>query len=220
MNPILSLIFVHFSTDDYKSYVSERCLTRLWYMAKWHNLVPTELIVVNNCDRDLYFKDKCDIYIQNDNRSLGRARNKAFDVSKGKYVCFMDDDIYPDHRFWHQCLQLLEKYPDKKLIATPIYTGGHVYTVKHDRGFLDGHLLNTRSGSNCLLMKWESFEEIGRFDEPVPQISPDGKVLYHGLEGVDFCNRQIKKGYLVIHTWPGQARDLGLKLHNYAIKSF
>jgi hypothetical protein len=116
----------------------------------------------------------------------------------------MDNDVVTEHPFWHECIELIEKYPDKKLIATPIYTCHHVMSNHYNRGYLDGHLLNMRSGSNCLFMKRSSFEEIGRF----PEIAP-------AKDGVIFCDNQIEKGYLVIHTTPLMARDIGLPRFNY-----
>ena len=162
------------------------------------------MIVVNNGKLDGHFKQYCDKYIENPKNSLGGARNIGYDNSVGEYICFMDNDIYTEYPFWIECVELLEKYPDKKLIATPIYTSHHVLSPKHQAGELDGHILNKRSGSNCLFMKRSSFEDIGRFCEVHP-----------ARDGVKFCNTQVRKGYLVIHTRPLMARDLGTGNYSY-----
>lgn len=204
--PKLSIIFLHYSVDEVKSYFGYRCLKRLWDLVK---LSPdVELIVVNNGIRDEYFKNLCHKYIASPRNSMGFARNLGFDNSNGDYVCFMDNDIWCEHRFWIEAIELLEKHADKKLIATPIYTPCHTLQEKYNRGELDGHLLNLRSGSNCLLMRRTSFEEIGRFPE-------FNQGLYRGNDGVKFCNKQIRAGYLVIHTRYGLARDIGLPKHTY-----
>jgi glycosyltransferase involved in cell wall biosynthesis len=198
----VSIIFVHYSTDDFKSYIGETCLKKLWKYTK--GIPEIELIVVNNGERDNHFKDFCNKYFDNQANSLGGARNIGFDNSVGEYICFMDNDIYIECAFWNECIELLEKYPDKKLIATPIYTPHHVLRTKYQAGELDGHLLNTRSGSNCLFMKRSSFEDIGRFCE-----------IHPARDGVKFCNAQCRKGYLVIHTRPLMARDLGIGNYDY-----
>jgi len=198
----VSIIFVHYSTDDFKSYIGKYCLKRLW---RYTRKVPEiELIVVNNGERDKDFSEICDKYIDNPNNSLGGARNLGFDASTGEYVCFIDNDVLAEWPFWIECYELLEKYKDRKLIATPVYTPHHMLREQFQAGELDGHLLNKRSGSNCLFMSRKSFEDIGRF----PEIHP-------AKDGVIFCDRQNKKGYLVIHTRPLMARDLGIGNYDY-----
>lgn len=199
----VSIIFVHFSTGNVKSYQGQMCLSRFWQMAAKDPSL--EIVVINNSKRDEHFKTMCHKYLYNPENNFAYARNWGFDNSEGKYVCFVDNDIYPDRMFWHQCRELLEKYPDKKLIATPIWTPCHI--PKYNRGELDGHLLNLKSGSNCLFMSRETFLDIGRFDETL-------SVHYVGVE---FCDRQIKKGYLVIHTEPALARDVGIRKFPYVL---
>jgi len=198
----VSIIFVHFSTGDVRSYMATQCLMRFWRLAAKDKTL--EIIVINNSKRDGHFKEICHKYFENPNNNFGYARNLGAENAEGKYLCFVDNDIYPDRMFWGQCKELLEKYPDKKLIATPIYTSCHI--PKHNAGFLDGHLLNKRSGSNCLFMTKETFRNIGKFDETIGR----------QYVGVEFCNRQIRKGYLVIHTDYALARDIGTYKYPYA----
>lgn len=196
----ISIIFVHFSTGNIRSYIAINCLMRFWRMARG----GVEIIVINNSKRDGNFKEMCHKYFDNPSNNFAYARNLGAENAEGKYLCFVDNDIYPDRMFWSQCRELLEKYPDKKLIATPIWTPCHI--PRYNRGELDGHILNLRSGSNCLFMTKETFLDIGKFDETLP---------VHQV-GVDFCNRQINKGYLVIHTEPALARDLGIRRFPYS----
>ncbi len=209
--PKISVIFVHYSTDDVKSYLGMACLKRLWNSVR-KSSTTTEIIVVNNGDRDeKRCKELADTYIKNDRNSLGGARNKGFDASFGEYVCFIDNDVYADFPFLDACMELLEKYPDRKLIATPVYTTSHMFG-KFIKGDLGGHMLNTRAGSNCMFMKRESFLDIGRFQEP------DYSRSYHGKDGVEFCDRQNQKGYLMILTRIVLVRDIGLYKYHYGTK--
>ena len=197
----VSIIFVHYSDGIVKSYTGHGCLRRFWQLAAKDSFL--EIVVVNNGKKDQHFKEICHKYFDNPSNNFAHARNLGFDNSIGEYVCFVDNDIYPDRMFWYQCRELLEKYPDKKYIATSIWTSPHI--SKYSKGEIDGHVLNSRSGSNCLFMKRETFLDIGRFDETLP---------VHQV-GVDFCDRQIQKGYLVIHTEPILARDLGIRKFPY-----
>lgn len=197
----ISIIFVHYSFNEIKSYIGMNCLCQLKRRIK--NNPEIEIIGVNNGERDKEtMKEWCDIYFKNDFNSLGRARNLGFDVSSGKYVCFMDNDIYTELPFWDYCIESLEKFPDQKLIASPIYTSHH-FNSKYMKGNSEGYMFNKRSGSNCLLMRRETFLDIGRFTE-----TSGGK--YNGKDGVEFCNRQIEKGYLMILPRVGLARDVGM----------
>lgn len=196
---ILSIIFIHYSTDDFKSKVGEINLKRLK-----DTLDDTvQLIVVNNGEKDEYFKNYADIYIKSDFNCLGRARNSGYDKSEGRYVCFIDNDIEVNQGWWQECISLLEKYPDRKFIASPVYTTRHF--PKYTIGEIDGNILNRRSGSPCLVMRRESFEEIGRFLE-FPSDS-----YYSGATGTKFCNTQNKLGYLVILTKQGLAKHVSPK---------
>jgi len=203
MNIKLSIVFVHYSTDDYKSEVANFCLRQLK-----RTLDETcELIIVNNGDRDEDFSKYADIYIKSDKNSLGYARNLGSRKATGKYICFMDNDVFVHPDWWRECITLLETFPDKKLIASPNYTSCHVFQRKYYAGMLGGHFLNKRSGSPCHLMKRETFDEIGDFLEKF------GK--YIGGEGGEFIDRFCKAGYLIILTRRMMAHHLGTKRYKY-----
>lgn len=202
-----SIIFVQYSQDDAKSHYSRESIKQFWRLAQKDTEHKVEIIVINNGKQDYDFKEYCHIYKDNPENNFAYARNWGFDNSHGKYVCFVDNDIYPDYFFWRDCKELLEKYSDKKFIATPIYTGCHIYSKRCAKGEIDGHLLNKRSGSNCLYMGRETFKDLGYFREDLPR---------HRV-GVEFCNRQIANGYLMIHTRYGLARDMGIFGHKFNV---
>lgn len=196
-----SLIFVHYSNDDIKSYTGLSCLYRLRHVQRLiRGRIPSEVIVVNNGTRDEEeLKQKCDIYIQSDKNSLGHARNLGFQKATGDYVCFLDNDIFVERPFWGECMEFLETHKDRKLLASPIYTTAHLYP-KYDHGELDGWRLNTFSGSNCLMMHRDTYTDIGGF----PEI--DGRAH----DGVVFARTYARKGYVVALTRIGLARDVGM----------
>lgn len=166
-----------------------------------------EIIFVNNGKRDSELKGLCDIYLESPVNSMGKARNMGFEKAKGEYICFMDNDIFIEKPFWKRGIEILEKYPDKKLVITPIWITSH---KRYSRGNLEEGILNERTGSNCFLLKRESFLEIGKFDERI--ITKD--THYNGWDGVKFTDRQIRKGYQAVYL-EGYAKDLGTKGYKY-----
>lgn len=194
---------IHYSSDEFKSKTARMCLEKLNSFKDG----SFEIIFVNNGKRDEELKELCDIYIQNDVNSMGRARNKGFNVSKGEYICFMDNDIFIERPFWKKGIELLKNYPERKLVITPIWITSH---KRFNRDLLEGYVLNERTGSNCFLLKRESFLDIGKFDERVI----DKDTYYNGLDGVKFTNKQVRKGYLAVYL-PGYAKDLGTKNYKY-----
>jgi len=204
----LSIILTHYSTDDFKSENGRKCIESV---KKTLN-DDCELIIVNNGDRD-DFSDIANLYIKNFKNSLGGARNLGFSKCSGDYICFIDNDVIPEQGWWEECIELLEKYPDRKLIASPVHSKGHM-RVKFKRGMLGDNMLNTRAGSNCLVMSRKTFEDIGLFWEN--PASGDVKGMYaSSVDGVEFCNRQYKKGYLVILTRRPMAIDIGSISYKY-----
>ena len=200
----LSIVLVHYSTDDYKSEVANFCLRQLK-----RTLDETcELIIVNNGDRDKDFSKYADIYIQNDKNSLGYARNVGSRKAKGEYICFMDNDIFTMPGWWRKCIKLLETFSDHKLIASPVYTSCHVFQRKYHAGMLGGRFLNKRSGSPCHLMKRETFDKLGNFPETFGD-------YYVGGDGGKFIDRQCEAGYLIILTRKMEAFHLGTTKYKY-----
>lgn len=211
----LSVILTHYSTDDYKSENGRKCIEAV------KNTLndECEFIIANNGERDQDFIKYADIYIKTPKNSLGLARNMGVDESSGEYLCFIDNDIIPVQGWWQECIRLLEKYPDKKLIASPIHTRVHM-RFKFERGVLDEWKLNARAGSNCLVISRKTFLDIGRFKETFAKgDAVKGsfltKTYLSSVDGVEFCNRQYAKGYLVILTNPEMAKDIGSKNYKY-----
>jgi len=200
---LISFIIIHYSSDDLKSEMARKCLEQLNSLKDG----TFEIIFINNGRRDSELKTLCDVYLECPVNSMGKARNMGFEKASGDYICFMDNDIFVEKPFWERGIELLKKYPDKKLIITPIWIRSH---KKYSRGELEGHVLNERTGSNCFLLRRESFLEIGKFDERI--ITKD--TYYNGLDGVKFTNQQVRTGYLAVYL-DGYAKDLGTKNYKY-----
>ena len=158
---------------------------------------PHELIVVDNGgnpdDSDYLMgfvrKGLITTYIRNrNNMCFGYARNQALPMATGDYIVIIDNDLFFKEGWLTECIKLLEKYPDgykdKKFIATPYITPDKD-KEKYKRGELDGNRLNASAGSNCLVMRRETMNEIGEFS-------------YNATAGSVWQRKMGKKGYMII----------------------
>ncbi|HEC66370.1 MAG TPA: glycosyltransferase family 2 protein [bacterium] len=194
----ISIIWIYHAVGQHKADLAKFCFERLlWTISK-----DTEIIVVNNCDKDIeYYKEKADIYIQSPRNSLGGARNLGYAKASGDYIAFVDSDVFTMPDWLRMCVRLINMHPDHKLIASPVYTDSHVWNRRYQAGKLSGHMLNLRSGSPCFVLQRRDMDVIGAFREG------DG----NSGDGGDFIDRQIKAGYKVILTKRQLAFHLGSK---------
>lgn len=204
----VSIIFVHWSQNEERSALAKASLKSL--QATIHT--PAEIIVVdngNNLDDSKFFLLECQrkniaLYIRNaDNLHFSYARNQAMPEVTGKWVAIVDNDIiYKDH--WLELgIKCITHFPDKKLIASPI---NYPYVHHRDPRWRHGQLevkgrhfnLTERAGSNCMIMKRETFDEMGKFE-------------LNKKSGCFYTDKLVEKGYLVITPAINWAFDAGLR---------
>jgi ubiquinone/menaquinone biosynthesis C-methylase UbiE len=204
----VSVIFVHWSQNEERSAISKASLKSLQNTIH----IPAEIIVVDNgnsLEDSQFFLKECQekriaLYIRNaDNLHFSYARNQAMPEATGKWIAIVDNDIiYRDH--WLELgIKAINAFPDKKLIYSPI---NYPYVHKRDPRWRHGQLevkgrhfnLTERAGSNCMLMKRETFEEMGKF------------TLKRKSGGI-YTDRLLNAGYLVITPAINWAFDAGLR---------
>lgn len=146
------------------------------------------------------------------------AFNGGFEIGRNlfeqsKYFCFTGDDILFKNGWLEECVGLLEKYPTKRLLSSPVHGQYHL-SERYDfnRGILDGHILNERAGANCRVLKCEDFLKIGKFGKSNPR--------YFQENGIAFTDRLVEKGYLNILTKQPMAEDLGKTIKAHPGKGF
>ncbi len=154
---------------------------------------PYELILVDNTQN---------------NRGLSRGRNWGVSVAIGDYLCFVDDDILFLPFWLEQCVSLL--HLRGKFISTPIHQDR---IGKWERPPVHGFRRNDRAGSNCMVMKRQTFEEVGGFLE----YSLDNVKRDVRRTGCNFANRLVKAGYSTLITKTPRAIDLGFGIHSYQV---
>lgn len=203
-----SIIFVHWSQDAERSALAKASLKSL--QATIHT--PAEIIVIDNGssleDSEFFLKEcqekKITLYIRNaDNMNFAYARNQAMSEVTGKWVAIVDNDIiYKDH--WLELgIKCIKSFSDKKLIASPI---NYPYVHKRDPRWRHGQVeikgrhfnLTERAGSNCMIMKRETYDEMGKFE-------------LHKKSGCLYTDKLVNAGYLVITPAINWAFDAGLR---------
>lgn len=199
--PDVSIVMITWRPNDYRQEVMKRCFASLKAITKH----PYILVVVDNGPEFLNSQG-IDIHFMNDvNIGIAKSRNMGAEATDTKYIAFIDDDLILCEGWLGECISALEKYPNRKLIATPRKTSPMKHK-KYFRGDLDEYQLWSRSSGQCMVMKRIDFEIIG---------------LWKNINtpGGNYCKRLHHKKYSFIwhSTWSG--RHLGKKpSYNYRNK--
>lgn len=137
--------------------------------------------------------------------NFSRLNNHAVPQTTGRYLVFLNDDTEPCGPDW---LQALEEHAQRAEVgavgAKLLYADGRIQHagIAVGIGGLAGHPHRFRPDAPdgirnvsavtaaCLMMRRESFEAIGGFDERLPVNSND----------VDLCLRLRARGHLVVYT--------------------
>lgn len=190
----VSLIICHFGQTDPANADDRNADFRLSLKSLKENTdYPVEVIVVDNGGNpddteyltELARRGDITILIRNhNNMSFAFAWNQGVRLATGDYLAFSCNDIYYGPGWLSKCVQMLEENPDRKLIASPYLTPDKL-TSRWMRGELGGNRLNTLAGSNCMVMRHESFLDIGEFP-------------HHRVGGSTWHRVMHTKGYLVI----------------------
>jgi len=188
-----SIGVVHYAQKDYtgksRSETMKQSLTSLVENTDY----PAEIIVFDNGgnpdDSDfllgLVRKKKISTYVRYaDNLSFAFAWNQFFRIASGDYLCFTCNDIFYKRGWLGACIELLEKYSDRKLIASPYITPDKNFPNYNKEVLLDARI-NSMAGSNCMVMTPEIYRAIGE----MPHYRIGGSVWHRTM---------VRKDYLVI----------------------
>lgn len=202
-----TIIVIHYTANANRSNFLRKTLTSL----KTSTKLPFELIVVDNggsLDDSKYLVELTEngyinTYIRNhNNMSFGYARNQGLRLANGDYLAICDNDIIFNPGWLETCIAILDKYPDKKIYATPIYNVAHWRPKYWSQEILeiDGRIvrLNRRAGSNCWVMRRKDFEEVGDF-------------WVHRVAGTKWTNEAGRKGYWAAVTPDIMVNDFGFR---------
>lgn len=157
---------------------------------------PHIFVVVDNgpqIQTNWLSKQEIDFHIVNKvNQGVGKSRNTGASVTETDYIAFVDNDIEYFDNWLNECVGVLQRY-DKKLIATPRKSSPMKHK-KHHVGSLNGYELYNRASGQALVMKRQTWKEIGWSERNTP--------------GGIFCDAARKKGYVFIHHKEWKAKHL------------
>lgn len=187
----VSIICVHYSKiDDFngesagknptpRSKLVRTCLESLLASTDY----PAEVIVMDNGgdpDDSEYFLQKARegklTHVRfPGNLHFALAWNTGAKIATGEYLSFICNDIEFLPGWLNTCVEMLEKYPERELVATPFITyDKQRYTFEVTP---EGYRVNLRSGSNCMVLPRELFNKVGEF--PVHRIG--GSLWYNKM---------------------------------------
>jgi len=136
-------------------------------------------------------------------QNIALARNKAIEVSKGDYICFIDDDEFPGSRWLLNLYEAMNRYKSAGVLGPvlPHFEKMPPKWVQKGRFFdrpahISGKVLewhNTRTGN--ALLKRAIFEEDSIWFRPE---------YGSGGEDRDFFRRKINQG--LVFVWCAEAR--------------
>lgn len=119
-----------------------------------------------------------------ENMSFAFVWNQGARIATGEYLCFTCNDIKFKKGWLSSCVNLLEKYADRKLIASPFITPDKDQP-NFNKEVLEDARINSMAGSNCMVMRKEMWQDIGEFP-------------HHRIGGSVWHRLMVSKGYLVI----------------------
>lgn len=209
MENFVSIIICHYSQGDETNPLSntrKNLLRECIETLEKYTDYPSELIVVDNGgnnDDSNYLLDKVregtiNTYLRNkDNMLYGWAWNQGVKLAQGEYICLMCNDIIVKEKWLSKmmypviCHSDTKKYP--KVVSSPI-NGKR----KYDIGEQEDYYINSWAGSDCMIMKKETFYEVGEYTT-------------YRLAGSVWQENLIKKGYKVFVPKVNLAENHGLK---------
>ena len=167
---------------------------------------PAEIIVMDNGgnpDDSEWFLERqregfIDTYVRfKENMNFAFAWNQGFRLATGDYICFTCNDIEYGKGWLETCISLLEKYNDRKLLATPLITPDKDRS-NFNKEILEDARINSLAGSNCFIIRPGDFKAIG-------------EIPHHRVGGSIWHRRMHQKGYMVIAPPKNMANHLASK---------
>lgn len=196
----VSIIVCHYSQTDAFGGIRAKGINRSEMMREsleslFRNTdYPAEIIFMDNGgspdDSDWLVQKQregwIDTYVRyKNNMNFAFAWNQGFRLATGDYICFTCNDIKYHKRWLSTLVGLLEKYPERKLIAAPMITSDKNNWHYNKETLEDGTRINSLAGSNCFILTPDAFREMG-------------EMPHHRIGGSIWHRRMYDKGYRVI----------------------
>ena len=156
--------------------------------------VPYELIVIDNGPKEQteFLKTQgIDWLLTNEcNKGIGFGRNQGLKVATGDYIAYIDSDLIFAKDWLKEGIEALEKYPDKKFVASTLLSQ---HQVKGNVGMMN----NYYCGELGIYSVWNRGSPGGTIYRKVDS-DVIGEWLTHPRPGAKRCNILYRKKYKFI----------------------
>lgn len=181
-------------------------LKRLILSIHAHTDYPSELIVLDNggdhnSNSDtLWLLEKVNdgtvntIVRYKENRHFAYSWNEGARIATGDYLVFVCNDIEVAPGWLSACIKILDTYSDRQYVATPFIT--YDKTKQTIEITPEGYRVNTRAGSNCMVVRRSDWEKLGEF--PI-----------HRIGGSLWYTKNFRAGWRFVAPPEDLARDNG-----------
>ena len=175
INPLLSIIIVSYNTsqltlDCLKSIFKDKGLVFDLNKINNKNLVPTEIIIVDNNSQDdsvtQIKKLPVKLITNKFNAGFGKANNQALKVAKGNYILLLNSDTLILHSAISQSLNWLCSHPEASVCTAQLLNKDK--TIQASGGFFP-NLLNVTSW--CLSL--DDLPFVNKIIKPLHPHTPD-----------------------------------------------
>lgn len=236
---LVSIIIPCFNAIKY----TKQCITSVLTNTSYNY----ELILINNGSSDgtrKYFQNlkrnlKTNKYLNkitilqfNKNLGVAKALNLGIELSIGKYVCYLNNDVIVSKDWLNNLTDKLNKnnkiaiigtlfnaYEDKKLVKTIEKDTNEISRIANFISLKNKNKLKKAKTIHglCMLIRKNIFKKVGLFNENFyPCFGED----------IEFCNRVKKAGYIladakdvfVFHYWNKSVRSKEFNKENYSIE--
>lgn len=191
--------------------LTKDCLTAL---AGMNDQPEYELIIVDNGSTDgtadflRQLSGDVQIIRNEENRGFAKACNQGAKVARGRYLVFLNNNTIPQTGWLEALVREVEQDRDIAVVGSKLLYGDgtiqHAGLVFPRTGGIPYHLYQHLPGdcqavsgrrefqcvtAACMLVRRESFEEVGGFDE----------AYRNGFEDVDLCLRIREQGHRIVY---------------------
>lgn len=190
-----SIIMSYYCEDEKREDIALRCIQAIQL---YRNKTTEFILVCNGHYKRL--KKYADKYFERDaDCSPGRSANIGIRSAQGNILAILSNDALVSGDWLKEGTYIVKKYP--KYLATSYYPMNRAW---HELPSVDGFCVNSRVGSNQVIMTRKQFKDIGYY----PEVNP----MYDGSE---YLNTWATKGYAVMMTKTRWVQDLGTAQHSY-----
>ena len=196
--PILSVIIPCFNHGKYVIQCVESVLSTS--ISK-----ELEIIIVNDGSNDAGFtkntldgiNDKKVIVLHQENKGLGKTRNVAINLAKGKYILPLDADNFVTDSFLTKSLQILELnnevdivYPDRIIVDK-----NNIQTIRKSKAYNKNFVLLQNYIDACTMYRKSVWEKVNGYDEQMPVMGFEDWEFWIRCSELNFKFYHLKGSY-------------------------